>query len=818
MRLTIERMRTLVLLAGGALVVALVVFLVVGHLRSRFNLRDVPKRLGLNIQVEENGFTLTRAHGGHTEFKMHASKMVRLKAGGRALLNDVEIELYGKDGETVDRIRGGQFEWDPEAKKATAAGPVEILIMRPKATPAVAEGMRGALPAKPKLPATPLSNPAKEAAESVAKGQIDVKTSGLTFDEESGAAMTAERVEFATAQGSGSAVGAAFDSDAGTLVLQRAVELNVRRGDESVAIHAEHAEFDRDQLTCDLREAAAEYRSGEAKAGRAQILFRENGSVARLNAQDGFAMTTATGAKVAAPTGSIDFNQQNQPQQGRLEGGVTMASASKGRTDSGSAPAVDLKFSPKGELRQAHLERGVTMRSEQDAPGGGRLVRDWRSPVADMEFRTAHGKTEIDQVRGSGGVVMTGVTQRAGGEVAPSRMTADDVTGTFGAGQQLAGLTGVGHASLEQTTATGAQQSTAGDRIEARFAAAAERENGSEQAGQQIRSAVVDGHVVMTEEEPARAGKAATELHATSGHAAYDGAGLWVHLTVSPRIDEDGLGLTADRVDVSQASGDAFARGNVKATWTASGKPTATGSAAPGGFGLGGEEPAHVIAAEAEMRRLTDEATFRGQVRLWQGANSVSAPVIVLNRTRQTLAAHGNGVAQPVTLVLLSAAHPEGARKKNAGEAAAPEVVQVRAGELKYSAAERRAVLGGDGAGGVVAQTEGATVRSNEAELTLLEPDNHAGPGGRAGQVDRMTAGGHVVITSGGRRGTGEKLVYTSESGEYVLTGTSQAPPRLSDTARGTVTGNALIFNSRDDSVSIEGGAGKTQTETVAPR
>jgi len=81
-----------------------------------------------------------------------------------------------------------------------------------------------------------------------------------------------------------------------------------------------------------------------------------------------------------------------------------------------------------------------------------------------------------------------------------------------------------------------------------------------------------------------------------------------------------------------------------------------------------------------------------------------------------------------------------------------------------------------------------------------------------------MTAGGHVVITSGGRRGTGEKLVYTSESGEYVLTGTSQAPPRLSDTARGTVTGNALIFNSRDDSVSIEGGAGKTQTETVAPR
>ena len=74
------------------------------------------------------------------------------------------------------------------------------------------------------------------------------------------------------------------------------------------------------------------------------------------------------------------------------------------------------------------------------------------------------------------------------------------------------------------------------------------------------------------------------------------------------------------------------------------------------------------------------------------------------------------------------------------------------------------------------------------------------------------------MITSEGRRGTGEKLVYTSESGEYVLTGTAETPPKLTDPVRGTVTGNALIFNSRDDSVSIEGRGRKTQTETVAPR
>ena len=83
------------------------------------------------------------------------------------------------------------------------------------------------------------------------------------------------------------------------------------------------------------------------------------------------------------------------------------------------------------------------------------------------------------------------------------------------------------------------------------------------------------------------------------------------------------------------------------------------------------------------------------------------------------------------------------------------------------------------------------------------------------GQVDRMTASGHVVLTSPGRQGTGEQLTYTSTTGEYVLTGTAAMPPRITDAERGNVTGEVLIFNSRDDSVSIEGGGSETRTETT---
>ena len=66
-------------------------------------------------------------------------------------------------------------------------------------------------------------------------------------------------------------------------------------------------------------------------------------------------------------------------------------------------------------------------------------------------------------------------------------------------------------------------------------------------------------------------------LRATAGKAVYEGGGEWLHLTVQPRIVNGGLELTADKVDVSRQSDDAFAHGNVKATQTG-GAPNGGGS------------------------------------------------------------------------------------------------------------------------------------------------------------------------------------------------------------------------------------------------
>jgi len=809
-------------------VVALVAFLVAGKWKNPFNRRDIPKRLGIEIQQEANGVTYTQARGGHTLFKLHASKVVQLKKG-YAMLHDVKIELYGVDGSRVDRIEGAEFEYNQQAGTAKAAGPVEITLMRPGVAPAIAPKATPGqvLGEKPKAP--------QQAAPVVtgAVGQIHVKTSGLTFDQNTGLATTAERVDFAMTQGTGSAVGASYDSQNGLLVLNAAVELNTRRGTETVQLHAQHAEFERGDQICRMHAATIEARGGQATAAEAKIQFRDDGSAERLDATGGFVLATKTGDHLAAPMGRLEFDQHNQPRHGHLQGGVTMDSVSTGepalkgdpkkadRQMHGTAPAVDLEFAAQGQLRRAHLERGVTMDTEEESQSAGerlRVRRHWRSPVADVAFRDAgKGRTEPATIHGTGGVEVTGESQRGNGPATPSRLDADELTAQLEKGPVLSALVGLGHAGMEQTAASGVRQTTSGDRLEAHFAtpqgsvAKAGAKRGTDDAVR-VQSANIEGHVVLVQEPAPKPGETQASMRATAGRAVYEGAGEWLHLTLNPRIEDGGLQMTADKIDVSQDSGDAFAHGNVKASWVGSSSGKKQGSA-----GLGGQGPAHVVAAEARLHQPTGEATFKGQARLWQQANSVTAPVIVLDRMKQTLTARTNDSAEPVRVVLLSASPAESGKDAN-GKPGAPSVIRMRGGDLRYSDAERKAVMRGGALGTVVAETGMATTVSKEVELDLLPTGNHAGKEGEAAQVDRMTARGQVVITSQGRRGTGEQLAYTGETGEYVLTGTAGEPPKMTDAARGTVTGEALIFHSRDDSVSIEGGGRKTRTETTAPR
>jgi len=701
--------------------------------------------------------------------------------------------------------------------------------MRPSVAPAIAPNATPKEVLNDKLKSDSLV----AAAQTASQGEIHVKTSGLTFDRNSGKASTIQEVQFAVAQGTGRAVGASYDAQQGQLVLDHDVELETKRGADTVSMRAQHAEFERGDQVCHLQVVRLAFGTGEATAEQAAIVFRADGSAEKLNVERGFALKTAKGGHLAAPTGWLDFDAHNEPRRGQLEGGVTIDSENDGRRVHGTAPRMGVEFAEKGELRSTHLEKGVEISSDDQTTTAGEPVhthRTWSSPVVDVAFRkTGRGKVEPASIHGTGGVVVTGESQRGQGPSLPSRMTADDLTGTFGSNGALSSIAGAGHASIVETTPKGIRQTTSGDKLEAHFAStqvagkqASVTGTGTSATALQIQSATIDGHVVLEQQPTAKSsGSVQTALRATAGRAVYEGAGEWLHLIESPRVTDGGLELTAERIDVSQGSGDAFAHRNVKATWiderrSKSDEETKDGMG-QGSVVFNGQGAAHAVAAEAQLHQATGEATFQGNARLWQQANSIAAPVIVLDRTKQTLVARSTNSADPVQVVVLSNANAL-TNKPGGANPPSPAVIRLRGGDLKYSGAERKAVMHGGTARSVVASTSDVTTVSNEVELTLLSPGNHAGKEGTAGQIDHMTARGHVVVTSGNRKGTGEELNYASDSGEYRLTGTAAAPPRMTDPARGTVTGDALIFSSRDDSVSIEGGGRKTTTVTTAPK
>jgi lipopolysaccharide export system protein LptA len=828
----------LVMVAAVLLLAALAIFLAAAKWKSRLGHRDLPEHLAKEIQQQANGFNFVHTFGTHSQYKIHASQEVQLR-DNRVLLHGVQIELYGGDGSSMDQIAGDTFEFDQKSGLVIAEGPVEMVLTQPAST-------------------KPTGQQAGNLPTIAAPKQIRVKTSGVTFDRDSGMVTTLQRVDFVMTQGAGSSVGATYDSQNGYLTLDHAVELTTQRSGRAVTIRAQHAEFDRGAQTCWLRAATADDRGAKAGAAQAEIFFREDGSTQRLEATGGFTLATSNGGRVAAPKATMDFDGRSEPLRGRLEDGVTLDSVTASRAVHGTSPIADLEFASQGKLRRTHLERGVEFTERQQsgirdqgsvgtASAEGNVLsisRTWRSPLADIEFRDAgKGQVEPASIHGTGGVAVTSESRRGNQAVVPSKMSAEEVTGMFGRGSTLRSLTGTGHAGIEQVAANGTKQTVNSDRLEASFAEGGEQAaparkdrtpgtsaelTGTREQGNadQVESAELDGHVVLFEQPaPRPGGQVQPPLRATSGKATYEGAGEWLHLTQSPRVTEGGLELTADKVDVTRQSGDAFAHGNVKATWTGG---TTAGQAASAGSGqgataFGGSGPAHVIADEAQMNESTGEADFRGRARLWQQANSVTAPVIVLNQHTQTLSARTADTTEPVHAVLLSAGGPPGksagrstGQSGNANQANKPgtsSVITVRGGDLWYSDAEHRAVMHAGALDAVVAETGTGTSSSDQLDLRLKPSDVNGGQT----QVDRMTATGHVVLTSQGRRGTGEQLVYSSLTGDYALTGTAAAAPRMSDPAEGSVTGETLIFHSRDDSVSIEGGDRGTITETTAP-
>ena len=846
MRVTTKGLRQWILIAAGLLLTVVLGFFIYGRNRFRHIEKDLPGRLGMNIQQTANEITFSQASQGHTLFTLKAAKQVQLKSG-HALLHDVDITLYGPPGSgRADHIYGSDFDYDQKDGIATSQGEVNIEL----------KGIGSSAPAA-----------APAAGEDADSSTIHVRTSGLTFVQKTGAATTAQRVDFQLPRAAGSAMGADYNSKTGVLVLSSQVRITTSSNGKSAVVEAGHATLLRTSMQAFLVNAAIQYETENGSSDQATVYFRKDGTTQKIDANGHVHMQTDTGAQVNSAVAHILMDDKSQPTRADLSGGITFATARDNESMHGSAQAGTLDFasapddaSTQTVLRHAHFIRDVVF--TQQIAGlprdpGGHTSKQMQGQTLDVDFAppTARGQIEARQAIGDGNSVVTMRQIPSKGPQKTTRISADHLVASLGAGNTLQQLDGTGHTHIVDESSDGARDTSQGDQLHTTFtqqaaptepatAARAQvsrnqpnrkqsrqaREDQGPKMETTLETAVQDGNVMLTE-TPAKKPGATSEpatLTGWAGHAEYHADDEVLHLTRSPRItDSQTMQLSASAIDYHRDTQDADANGSVKATYTQQQKP-ATEHGANVSPSMGGSGPVHVIADRAALHHASNQTFFFGSLhapaRMWQDADSLLAPVIEVDRSQNILKAWGEdtGTHPVVNANFTSALGPKHQQS----------VVRVHSQTFVYSDKDRQ----GDFRGSVMAEDPQGIIHADDA-IVYLKPAVATTSGGRApvdaeaaktsvqasapgrtSQVDRMVAAGHVVFTQPGRRGDGEKLVYTADDEKYVLTGSPAAPPKMWDRNRGTTTGAALIFNSQDDSVEVSGGKSSAVTDTRAPK
>ncbi|MGA7317957.1 MAG: hypothetical protein WBX22_28780, partial [Silvibacterium sp.] len=80
MRITVARLRRSIIVLACLLFLVLAGFFVYARYRFRRFEKDLPAKLGIDIQQTASGFTYSQSSKGHTFFTIHASKLVQYKA------------------------------------------------------------------------------------------------------------------------------------------------------------------------------------------------------------------------------------------------------------------------------------------------------------------------------------------------------------------------------------------------------------------------------------------------------------------------------------------------------------------------------------------------------------------------------------------------------------------------------------------------------------------------------------------------------------------------------------------------------------------
>ncbi|MGZ4730960.1 MAG: LPS export ABC transporter periplasmic protein LptC [Terriglobales bacterium] len=724
--------------AGSAIGLLLVVASVYFYARHKVQnaLSEVPAKIGIEIQQSAKGFTVSRSEQGHTIFKIEASKAVQYKQGGHAELHDVTITLYGRDSSRFDQIYGADFEYDPQSGDVIGKGQVQMDL---EANP---EGILHPDQATPKE----LKNP------------VHLSTTNLFFNQKTGNALTRDKVEFSLPQANGSAVGLSYAADTTVLTLQSQVDVAFH-GATPGRLTAIHGTITKNPRVVELDLPRLQNGARNASADKGTIYLRPDNTVDRILASGNVRVESEDSGSGKVQSNQLELliaDKQDTVRSATFWGDVRMENSGP-QPMQGNAGRVVLNFTGNNVLSTVHSQDNVRLVQHQKpaTPSAGAQDVEVTASVIDF-FVTDGRRLQRAATSGTAQIAM----RPTPGTGQQTLVTAGKFQARFDDLGQLASVHGAPNARIVSQTPGQPDRVSTSDTLDASF-----------RPGSGIDSIVQQGHMAYVD----------GERKAWGDRATYTPADQMLVLNGSPRVVDGGMTTTSRSMRLNRATGDAFADGDVKSTYSEL-------KAQPNGALLASSDPIHVTARTMTAHSTPAVALYTGDARLWQNANVIQAPSIEFDRNHRSVLAQGSPT-QPVSTVLV--------QTEKSGKVTPVKITSAR---LSYTDGERKAHFEDS------VQAKGAelTITANVMDV-FLQPRNQAASNQSltgTGKIDHIIAREQVVITQPGRRGMGDQLVYTTADDKFVLTGGS---PSIFDAEHGQITGVSLTLFRHDGRVLVEG-------------
>ena len=723
--------------------------------------REGPRAVPATVQQQSAQFSFSKVEQDRTIFTVRASHATQYKDENRALLEDVWITVYGRDGSRNDNIHTHECSYAPDTGDVRCEGEVQI-------------NMRSAAPSSSKSGRLPAD-------------QLDVTTKDLSFNRNTGQASTPAAVDFRFPAGSGHGTGASYDSQDGVVRIEQGVEfemtpseqaggmpatasgssLEIRKNDRVVVlagpaiIKEGERQVSADTISIELDPTF--HAQHIVASGHPQVHAVENHST--------IAITADRFEAFLDPAGWI----------GRIvaDGNISGTRQSAVGTDHFSAKRVEFAMIPSrnlvdqmtatggvmAELHQGtetHVLRTDAMRLKFSAP-----------PALSRSAKTSSGAIEQQHVESA--ETLAPATIESKGPKDSMTLQAKQFVAQIGPDNRLDKLIGHSGVEVHRTAGNSPMQTVTASEMVARFDAHGDWETVDEIGNVHFQQA---------------------DRQATAARANIVRPTDTITLDGSPVISDSMSRTTAANITINQISGDLHATGGVISTYIASAQNDAVGL---------GSGPAHVSADSLAGSVNAGRVTYSGHARLWQGDSVLESEQIEIWRDDKRLKATGHVVAvfAQSSGPLATLPSMPGAKPAKDSSSSKPTLWKISAPALTYLNDQGQAHL----EGGVFASSAQGSLKSRTLDAFLgppatssSTPSTSAAASG-ARQLNRVLALGDVVVREGDRRGTAEQADYTAADGKFVLSG---GQPTITNASSDTTTGHSLTFFVANDTILVD--------------